>query len=76
MNSDICTAINERRLLEIFYDPGSRIIEPHALGLGSDRNELLRAFQVSGASGFARFHRRLAATRGGLRNPAIRPAES
>lgn len=50
MNNDICTAINEKRLLEISYGPGGRIIEPHAHGLSSDGNELLRAFQVSGAS--------------------------
>ena len=50
MNPTICQAINERRLLRILYDPGSRIIEPHAHGMGTAGNELLRAYQVSGAS--------------------------
>ena len=50
MNSTICEAINNYRLLRITYDPGSRLIEPHAYGESKDENELLRAFQVSGAS--------------------------
>ena len=44
------TAIEERKSLEIYYDPGTRIIEPHALGYSKDGNPLLRAYQVSGAS--------------------------
>ena len=50
MNRLICSAIDNRYLLSIEYDPGHRIVEPHAYGLGSDGKELLRAFQTEGAS--------------------------
>ncbi|WP_454641736.1 hypothetical protein [Bradyrhizobium liaoningense] len=44
------TAINERRLVKLWYDPGIRTIESHALGYGSQGQILLRAFQIEGAS--------------------------
>jgi predicted DNA-binding transcriptional regulator YafY len=47
----LVAAIEGRRLVSIWYDPGVRVIEPHALGYGSDGQLLLRAFQVAGASG-------------------------
>lgn len=50
MLSVLVAAIEGRRLVSIWYDPGVRVIEPHALGYGSDGQVLLRAFQVSGAS--------------------------
>jgi hypothetical protein len=50
MRTIIIDAIQERRRLFVDYDPGHRVIEPHAFGLGSDGQELLRAFQVSGAT--------------------------
>jgi predicted DNA-binding transcriptional regulator YafY len=43
-------AIEGRRLVSIWYDPGVRVVEPHVLGYGSDGQVLLRAFQVAGAS--------------------------
>jgi predicted DNA-binding transcriptional regulator YafY len=43
-------AIEDRRLVSIWYDPGVRVIEPHAIGYGSEGQVLLRAFQVAGAS--------------------------
>jgi predicted DNA-binding transcriptional regulator YafY len=43
-------AIEGRRLVSLWYDPGVRVVEPHALGFGSDGQMLLRAFQVAGAS--------------------------
>ena len=46
----LTAAIQAKRCLRIWYDPGVRIIEPHTLGRGSDGQLLLRAFQVSGAS--------------------------
>jgi predicted DNA-binding transcriptional regulator YafY len=46
----LIAAIEGRRLVSIWYDPGVRVIEPHALGVGSDDQLLLRAFQVAGAS--------------------------
>jgi predicted DNA-binding transcriptional regulator YafY len=50
MNSLIVEAIQNHRLMRLNYDPGERTIEPHAYGEGKDGQELLRAFQVSGAS--------------------------
>jgi predicted DNA-binding transcriptional regulator YafY len=46
----LTAAIEGRRLVSIWYDPGVRVIEPHVLGYGSDGQVLLRAFQVAGAS--------------------------
>jgi predicted DNA-binding transcriptional regulator YafY len=46
----LVAAIEGRRLVSIWYHPGVRVIEPHALGYGSDGQLLLRAFQVAGAS--------------------------
>lgn len=43
-------AITERRLARLWYEPGTRLIECHALGYGSAGQILLRAFQVEGAS--------------------------
>lgn len=50
MLTTIKQAIAEMRRLEIYYEPGSRLIEPHAVGYSKDGNVLLRAYQVSGAS--------------------------
>ena len=46
----ITAAINQKRVLRIIYPPGERLVEPHAFGLSSDRNLLLRAYQTEGAS--------------------------
>jgi predicted DNA-binding transcriptional regulator YafY len=43
-------AINEHKLVKIWYEPGTRTIECHALGYGSVGQVLLRAFQIDGAS--------------------------
>lgn len=56
MNRSIQTAIVERRLIRLDYDPGQRLIEPHAYGRSSEGNELLRAFQVNGASASREHH--------------------
>lgn len=50
VNTSIPDAINKRLVLEVFYEPGMRIIEPHAIGIGSEGQILVRAFQSSGAS--------------------------
>lgn len=50
MNLSIVTAIQERQLIKLDYAPGERLVEPHAYGRNVHGNELLRAFQVSGAS--------------------------
>ncbi len=46
----IAAAITGRNLIGLSYEPGLRIIEPHALGYGSSGQILLRAFQIEGAS--------------------------
>lgn len=50
MNNSILEAINNRLVLAINYPPGRRVIEPHAIGYGTDGQVLVRAFQTSGAS--------------------------
>lgn len=50
MTKDIAESIRTKTCLKIFYEPGERLVEPHTLGIGSDGQYLLRAFQVAGAS--------------------------
>lgn len=42
--------INNKQLVNLYYDGGYRTIEPHCLGMGNSGNYLLRAFQISGHS--------------------------
>ena len=56
MTVDWAQAINERKRVRLLYDPGERIIEPHAYGFSSDGNLLVRAFQVEGASASHEHH--------------------
>lgn len=48
--ADLRSAIRGRYRLHVFYLPGERLIEPHALGYSNDGQLLLRAYQVRGAS--------------------------
>ena len=50
MNSEICTAIHKRRLLQFYCEPGDRIVEPYVYGVGPGGRELLRAYQRAGQS--------------------------
>lgn len=50
MEDTIPGAIRAKRVLELYYDPGYRTIEPHAFGRGSDGQLLMRAYQTAGAS--------------------------
>lgn len=50
IDETVCAAIRDKQRLRIWYEPGSRLIEPHAHGESSQGNPLLRAYQVSGAS--------------------------
>lgn len=50
VNNVLVNAINSRQVLEIDYEPGVRLVEPHAYGTSADGNELLRVFQTAGAS--------------------------
>lgn len=50
MNTTLTNAVNDKQVLRIDYDPGLRIVEPHAHGENVHDNELVRVFQRSGAS--------------------------
>ena len=50
MNSQICDAIRNMKLIEFYYNGGNRIIEPHCHGVTTAGNQGLRAYQVEGFS--------------------------
>lgn len=50
MNETICTAIREKRILELRYHGYSRLVEPHIYGEDKHGNEVLRCYQVAGGS--------------------------
>lgn len=50
MNTIICNAIRDMKLVKFYYDGGIRIVEPHCHGITTAGNEGLRAFQVDGYS--------------------------
>ena len=50
MSALVCKAIQERRVLRLYYDGGTRDVEPHCHGSGKEGQELLSGYQVSGFS--------------------------
>jgi predicted DNA-binding transcriptional regulator YafY len=50
MNTLITDAVRDKRVLALNYEPGARLIEPHAYGRSAEGHDLLRAYQTSGAS--------------------------
>ena len=50
MNAELCHAIHRRRRIQFRYEPGVRIVEPYAYGVGDGGHELLRAYQLAGDS--------------------------
>jgi len=50
MNAMLANAIEKMMVLEIEYNGGTRIIEPHCYGEGTKGQELLRCYQTSGYS--------------------------
>ncbi len=50
MNTVLCQAIRERRIVRFYYDGGTRDVEPHCHGCSKDENDLLRGYQTSGHS--------------------------
>ncbi len=48
MNQTIINAINNMEILSFTYKDNYRVVEPHAYGMGSDGDGLLRAYQVGG----------------------------
>ncbi len=50
MNSLICSAIDTKRTLQVYYNGGHRTVEPFCYGVTKNGIELLRAYQVRGHS--------------------------
>ena len=50
MNSCVCQAILEKRVLELRYHGYSRVVEPYAHGRDRDGDGILRCYQLSGGS--------------------------
>lgn len=48
MNQMIIDAIQQKKLLSLSYDGIARTVEPHAYGVSSKGNELLRCYQIRG----------------------------
>ena len=54
MNQTIINAIKNMEILSFTYKDNHRIVEPHTYGMGSDGDDLLRAYQVRGYSSSGR----------------------
>jgi hypothetical protein len=50
VNSVLCKAILEKKVIHFYYDGGYRFAEPHCYGVSKDGNELLIAYQIDGHS--------------------------
>ena len=50
MNSIICSAISQKRVIQFYYENELRIVEPHCHGITTAGNEGLRAYQIDGYS--------------------------
>lgn len=51
MDSRLTAAIRDRRMIQLHYEGGYRLVEPHAYGHNDNKgHDLLRAYQVSGSS--------------------------
>lgn len=48
MNTEICSAISERRLLDFYYENFHRIVEPYTYGIDTAGNDVLSAYQIEG----------------------------
>ena len=51
MRKDICTAIDSKKVLSLYYAGGTRFVEPFCYGIHrSTGNEVLRGYQIGGYS--------------------------
>ena len=50
MNALICAAIAKRTVVQFTYNGGARMVEPHSHGTSTQGHEVLRGYQISGAS--------------------------
>jgi hypothetical protein len=49
-NATLRLAIQNRKLVKLFYNGGSRVVEPYVFGISGDGKELLRCYQLTGDS--------------------------
>ena len=56
MNQTIIQAIKETRLLSLTYKGLNRVVEPHAYGVSTAGNEILRCYQVEGGHTSEKHH--------------------
>jgi hypothetical protein len=47
---NICDAIRNRMVIRFYYRGGIRVVEPHCHGISTEKNEVLRAYQIGGYS--------------------------
>ena len=50
MKQKICEAIQNKSVLNLFYDGHMRVVEPHAHGMSDAGKNVLRCFQIDGGS--------------------------
>jgi len=50
MNTQICQAITDRKVIELRYSGYSRIVEPYAHGRSQNGEDIFRCYQLSGGS--------------------------
>lgn len=50
MENTTCRAINERQVVQFYYEGELRIVEPHCHGITTAGNQGLRAYQTDGYS--------------------------
>ncbi|MBC7749160.1 MAG: hypothetical protein H7Z76_11405 [Methylotenera sp.] len=50
MKEQIIKAIENRNLLQFYYDENLRIVEPHTFGFSKKGNDILSAYQIDGKS--------------------------
>jgi len=50
MNNQIIEAIENRNVIQFYYENELRVVEPHCYGVTTAGNEGLRAFQIDGYS--------------------------
>lgn len=51
MNTKICNAIENKKIIQFYYEGGVSVVEPHCYGIHKDTgNEVLCGFQTEGFS--------------------------
>lgn len=50
MKKEIIEAIENKKIIEFYYDNHYRIVEPHTFGVSKKGNDTLSAYQIDGSS--------------------------